>query len=215
DVSTLWPEVKRATETGKRASRKTKAERHQRRRRSQIGRLENRAIPGSREDQLVHRICRERMRLVQLPFVLWLVALRVERGINGVGECRLQAMVRAEMREQTIAVADVLVDAAGQEPLVGLIRRSGTEDGRTGDGSTEAARSGEPAATTRRIGRRDGAIRSGSSCPKVKHVLIEGQLARRCCCNVRQSSCLELRRRNAYLGVGGQDHSQTFCVDEE
>src|SRR5581483_4414595 len=74
---------------------------------------------------------------------------------------------------------------------------------------------GEPAATTRRIGRRDGAIRSGSSCPKVKHVLIEGQLARRCCCNVRQSSCLELRRRNAYLGVGGQDHSQTFCVDEE
>src|SRR5207302_117473 len=65
--------------------------------------------------------------LVQLTFVLRLVAASVKGGIDGIGIRGLQAVVCAEVAEQAVAIADVLINPSREQPFICLIASGGTE----------------------------------------------------------------------------------------
>ena len=57
------------------------------------------------------------MGVVQLSFVLRLNALVVEDGVDGVGVGRLRAAIESHAPENFVVVAEVVINAAAEQPL--------------------------------------------------------------------------------------------------
>ena len=57
------------------------------------------------------------MRLLQLAFVLRLVADRVESRVDRIGIACLQSMIGSEVSKQTVVAAQILIEPAGDQPF--------------------------------------------------------------------------------------------------
>src|SRR5262249_47163944 len=90
--------------------------------RIEIGALEKRRVVENRPDEVVYDAGVENVRVVELAFVLRLVALNVEDRIDRIGVSRLVAAVELDAAEDLVIVGEVVVHAAAQEPFAVAVR---------------------------------------------------------------------------------------------
>src|SRR6185369_3295783 len=126
-ISALRPIVQIAAKIIEGTTAETQAIRHESSGRGHISGLENRAVPGSRKNELIGGAAAEGMGFVQLAFILGLGALRIEYAVDGIGVGGLDAVVTAEVDIGAIVIADILVHARSKQPLMGEVARGGAE----------------------------------------------------------------------------------------
>ena len=90
-------------------------------------RWRDRAVPGAAENELVHHRRAEGVVLLQLSLVLRLSAHRIENRVDGIGGCRLRAVIGAEVDEQAIVRSDSVDPTARSPDIHGEVPGGGVE----------------------------------------------------------------------------------------
>ena len=79
--------------------------------------MEQRGVIQHGPDKVVHHARSENVRVIQLAFVLRLVALDVENRIDRVRVRRLGATIEFHSAEDFVLVAELIIHAAAEQPF--------------------------------------------------------------------------------------------------
>src|SRR5580658_987336 len=152
------------------------------------------------------------MRVVQLAFILRLMADSVKCRVDGVSISGLRAPIELYASEYLVIIAEGIIDAADKEHFLvtAAARQSDRAEAVRGtarqgiQGCTSDARTG--------IGRRDCIGRSLGAVVEGKRLLIKARGGGR---DLGENIALKGRRGQEGLGGGGEDVTQSFGVHEE
>src|SRR5262249_17449182 len=97
-----------------------------RKRAIEVGTLKESGIVQHRTDEVVDDARIENVRVIQLAFILGLVALDIKERADGIGVRGLVAAVELYAAEQLVVVAELVVNAAAEQPLAVPIRNRHT-----------------------------------------------------------------------------------------
>ena len=84
--------------------------------------MEQRGVMQHGPDKVVHHSRTEHVRVVQLAFVLRLIALNVERWIDRIGIGWLTPAVEFHPAEDLILVAEIVIHTAAEQPFPVTVR---------------------------------------------------------------------------------------------
>src|SRR3984957_7148671 len=152
------------------------------------------------------------MRVVQLAFILRLMADSVKCRVDGVSVGRLGAAIELHPSEYLVVIAEGIIDSADEEHLLVTAAARQSDSAQAVRGTARQGIHGGTPNTGAGTRRRDCIGRSLSAVVEGKRLLIEARGRGR---DLGENEALKGRRGQERLGGGGEDVAQSFGVHEE